>query len=951
MRAQFYTYGNDPASVTWSTIETPTYRILYPRGADSLARSYALSLERAVQPVSSSIGYAPNAAYRKKMPVVLHNFTAYSNGMVTWMPRRMELLTRPEAYSPTAMPWQDMLAAHESRHVSQMQFANMQGFRFWNVLLGQIGTGAISSAYCGPAFDEGDAVATETALSQAGRGRDGSFLEYFRASFADGDYRNWWQWRYSSQKRFTPDHYKLGYITFAGMRTVFDEPDFTKRYYERISAHKGVAFNNFAKTVKDVSGLSFKDAFGRICEQLDSTWTADAAARGPFMESGQFSADTRLFTEYRGLERRGSTLFAIRSGIAETSELVYFLPDGSMRKVCAFSGTTSGLQYSPQDHRLYWSEYRPDLRWSLKSSSDIRYYDADGSIRTLTHGRYYYNPAPSPDGRMLAVTEYPADGGSRISLISSADGSQLRSYIAPDGLQVTESAWVEGRLYTAALSNEGFGIYEADGFGCVLAPMHIAINHLRVHGGQLVFTSDLNGVNELYSLDPADGSLMQLSSNFNGGNDFTFVDGDLYFTSLESDGRKIFKSSEAALTARRVGPEQAYRYGMAEKLSVGESGRIDPDFTTEISEPRNYSKLAHLFSFHSWAPVYFDYDSVSDLSFETICHSAGAGAMAFFQNGLSTMSGNVGVKLMYNELGLRPSAHAKMSYSGLYPIIELSADLNDRTSESTVFYREEETIKSETAGTGRPFLQAHARIYVPMNLSSGGWQRGFVPQARYDFSNDLYQGKYLSRAGGSVRAYAMKSVPQSCIYPRLGIGVELGGAFRPGLTDLLISNAYGFVYAYLPGIAKTHGIRISATAQKHIGRAIFADSYANTAPRGFGGLAARSISAYGNQVKLSFDYAMPFAAVDWTWLCPLAYIRNFELTPHIDLSLFQSPSARKSGSLYSAGADLAVRMGNLAWIPYDTRAGICFDYNGGQSFKDIADARRTSIRLLFSIDF
>ena len=43
--AQFFQSGSDPFGA-WSTIGTPHYRILYPRGLDSLARTYILDLEK-----------------------------------------------------------------------------------------------------------------------------------------------------------------------------------------------------------------------------------------------------------------------------------------------------------------------------------------------------------------------------------------------------------------------------------------------------------------------------------------------------------------------------------------------------------------------------------------------------------------------------------------------------------------------------------------------------------------------------------------------------------------------------------------------------------------------------------------------------------------------------------------------------------------------------------------
>ena len=60
--AQFHTMGDDPGSVRWNSIETPTYRVIYPRGLDSLGRAYAIALERAAGPVGATVGARPNAA-------------------------------------------------------------------------------------------------------------------------------------------------------------------------------------------------------------------------------------------------------------------------------------------------------------------------------------------------------------------------------------------------------------------------------------------------------------------------------------------------------------------------------------------------------------------------------------------------------------------------------------------------------------------------------------------------------------------------------------------------------------------------------------------------------------------------------------------------------------------------------------------------------------------------
>ena len=955
-KAQFYSYGNDRGSLKWSQIQTRTYRVVYPRGLDSLARVYALNLEKVAAPVSGSIGYRPNEAFRKKMPVILHPYSASANGMVSLVPRRMELLTNPEMYGTEVLPWVQDLCIHESRHVSQLQFAREGGWRFWNVLIGEFGAGALSAIYCGPAFFEGDAVMAETALTGAGRGRSADFLEYMRASFSEGQYRDYWKWRYGSQNRYTPDYYKVGYITMAGMSTMFGEPDFTKRYYQRLDAHHGVAFNNFQKTVRDVSGMKFKDAFSRICENLDSTWRADALSRGPFTQAQAVTSDKRLHTEYSSLQEYGNSILALRKGISETASLVRIWPDGSEEKLRGFASTTSTLHVNPDDGRVYWTEYRRDPRWSLESYSDVRFLDPEGKVRTLTKGHRYFNPAPC--GTVVAVVELLPDGSQTVTVLDSGTGEAIEVTGVPDGLQAVETAWLGGRLYVSAISEEGSGIYQVSDFKRIFAAGKVKIKRLSACAERLVFLSDLNGVDEIYSLEPASGEFLQLTSSPNGTGDFAFAADTLYFTTLHSTGRNVFKTPQSSLLFRPAIPSDNYRYEMADKLSGDEKIPVPESFSTPVSGPSDYSKLGHAVKIHSWLPLYFNCDDVSSLSFETIYQSAGLGATAFFQNELSTLSGLAGIKVDPSS-GWRPSGHLKLTWSGLYPVLEAQVDFNDRLAQETeIKLNEGNEISMDTVPVeGKPRVYASLKAYIPLNFSSGGWNRGLVPQLNLAVSNDsrTFDGKSVNSSyfTASLRAYTMRDIPSSCIYPRPGIGAEAGYAARPGFSDVFCANAYAFLYGYLPGLTDTHGIKLTASLQKHVSDGFLCETHMKTTPRGFSNLSASYMSAYPLQSKFTVDYALPFAPVDWSWMCPVTYVRNFELALHADGAWYKA--SRSSTSLFSVGADLTAHLGNFLWIPYDTRIGVEYEYLGGAGFGALQEGGREtvphSVGLLFSIDF
>ena len=94
-QAQFFTAGDDPGCRRWYSIESENYRIIYPRGLDSLARVYAREMERFRKPVGLTSGYLPGECIRGKMPVVLHAYNSVSNGSVAWAPKRMDAYTMP----------------------------------------------------------------------------------------------------------------------------------------------------------------------------------------------------------------------------------------------------------------------------------------------------------------------------------------------------------------------------------------------------------------------------------------------------------------------------------------------------------------------------------------------------------------------------------------------------------------------------------------------------------------------------------------------------------------------------------------------------------------------------------------------------------------------------------------------------------------------------------------
>lgn len=950
--AQFHTWGADPGGLRWNQIETPTYRVVYPRGLDSLARIYALTLERAASPVGSSLGILPNAAYANRMPVILHPWTSYSNGLVTLAPRRMDLLTVPDAFPHEVTPWVRQLGIHESRHVAQLQAGAMKPFRWLNILTGQLASGAIAAIYGGPAFFEGDAVVAETALTHTGRGRSADFLEYYRVSFAAGDRRDFWRWRYGSQRYYTPDYYRAGYLAVGGIRATFDVPDLSARFYRRVTGH-GVAFMNWDKTVREATGLHFKDAFAAVCDTLQQFWAKDELARGPFLQTKPVTAVPRRFTEYSGLDRRGDYLYAVRQGITQPDRLVRIYPDGTVKPGVLLGYRVSGPESGGPLDRTYWSEVVRDVRWPLRSYSIIRSFDGK-TARKLTRKTRYFNPVPAPHEPVLSVIEYPVDGTSRVVLLDAENGSRLRDWQAPEGMQVVEATWVGDELYASAITDAGAGLYRvAGGFAPVLDPAPVSINALWALDGKLMFSSDLTGVQELYALDPSDGRVERLTNLRFGGLDFNENADTLYFSVLQPEGRMVHKVAWSELQPVAADFTQLPKYPFAEELAAGEKDAIDWDAPVEVSEPKPYNKLAHLFRFHSWLPFYFHFDSVDNLSMKTLSQDVGLGATAFWQNDLGSGYGFAGYHAAPVDGVWRHSLHASFTYTGLYPVIEASMDFGER--EAFEYYVEKDVwmrpVRLKSLGQGTPSVSGELKVYIPWNFTSGGWQRGIVPTVSLLWNNDRYaDGSAMCRTVLNLRGFIMQHKAESQVYPRLGVGAELAYSFR-WVPGLLTPTAFGFLYGYLPGLHETHGLHWSVLYSRSF-NGMFGEVFAATTPRGFQTSVMQWQASYPSRFKASLDYKLPLIPVDRALLGPVAYLRNFELTLHGDYSAFSSNLEKCA--LYSVGADLAAVLGNLLWIPFPTRIGVSYNYNGGPTYSKLVErglpVHRHTFSLVFSVE-
>lgn len=982
---QYVINGGTPASVRWRQIKGDTYKVVYPQDADSLAKRYLWLLEENNKAVMLGLGGIKPV----KMPVILYNGTANSNGMVVWTPKRMELYTLPMRYS-YPIRWEEQLAVHEGRHVGQMTHFTKGIYKFASVLLGEQAP-SIGVGLYGPRWLlEGDAVIAETELTNSGRGRNAEFMEYYRAAFLEGDIRNWDRWRRGSYKKYSPGIYPVGYLVNS-----------TARYRTGNYEYAGDVLENSVKRFYDfklytkVAGTSPKKMFRDGQQMMTGIWKEELAHRGAITEPQQILEKRgRGYAEYRSPVVIGKdSLLYIKYSLNKGTQLV-LVQEGKEQVLRGMASSVEEMRHS--GGKLYFTENVSSSRWSnavygrlysldLKkllgaSTSREGAFGEPGDLPESVSGivklsgREYYK-SPDVKGDTLLVEEYFPQGGSAVVLMDAGNGEVLERIPAPFGGEISEAVFAGNDIYTLAITDLGLGLFKWNGSGeweRVIAEQAAGIENLRggvLESGEpvLYFVSDIDGVRNVYMLDLAGGELCRLTNSLYGASEAYLNGGELYYSSLETGGK--FPVKVAVGEAQECGSEYdpvfadgqlwgMYRYKVAEELSrqartalrekgvlasdqvIGERNGIsivgykvsEKEFGDSV-EVRNYSKIGHLFKVHSWAPVYYNVDRIMESDYDNLYHVVSAGATVYSQNTLGTAVSMLGYS--YHD-GLH-GGHLKFKYTGWLPVLQVSADVNGDERYNTSIVRDSVGVKSVATLASGPLVELGGLAYLPFTFNSHGWQRGLTPQIRWDFNNNGYydSGKkgfiYMNAVTPALQFYVMRDRAYAGIYPRWGIGgiAKLRYAINGG--ENFGSAASFYMYGYLPGIGATHGIKIAAGVQKQNveGKNYFLGNMVSM-PRGY------KESIYGEQYYLgTFEYAFPVYLGDIS-IWRLAYLKRLQVIPFADYAISRtrvmtsasSPATRmRNTALYSCGADMLVSLAPFI-LGFECSVGVRYSYNG-----------------------
>ncbi|MFI3316685.1 MAG: hypothetical protein SNF93_03790 [Rikenellaceae bacterium] len=919
--AQYYSWGSDRASISWSRIETQDVSVIFPDTALMNARRM-LSYIDAVQPYEN-FGFKYPAM---NLPFVVHADNFSSNGMVMWMPLRVEFLSTP-AIDSYSMPWVKQLVAHEYRHAVQYNNLNRSTIKAFNYLLGQQGA-AVSLLFAPLYALEGDAVMLETNMSTYGRGLQPSFTMGYRA-LADEllDRRNYMKWRCGSYIQDIPNHYNMGYQMMSYAYDRYGE-NILDRSFEYISRNPQfiLPYNIALRKFYDTSTKElFYDTFSELIELWDEA--SDVENSAEIVTSGE---KNNFITYSHPLSIIDGELLLLRSDYKEPSQFVLFNPETLEHSELAHTGAVS-TRPSYAGGRVWWTEYRRSALFAQDVNSQLCYMDlSDGRPRAFKGAKNALYPTPIGDSaRHIAYVEYDPSG--RYSVVELGDDKVLKTIGIPFPNEVHAMAWdnTTERLYIIVTGDDGMWIEQQTehGFAPITTPAYISLSNLTARDGKLYFGSIASGKDEVHSLDIASGTELQLSQSTYGSFQGSAVDSQLYMTTYDRFGyhlsRQDLDSSICQVSYSKVPKNQVN--AEHRKWGVINLDTVKFDLQTEESsqdekDAKKYRKGTHLFNLHSWTPFRFDpFNILSEMTLDV-----GLGATLISQNLLSSCEGF----LAYGWDRYQGSVlNAGLNYDGLGVDLSLSATYGGEQNVYLLDPSQYDLKKYNSVGVSaslplyfsRGYNYSWLQFYTGWSYSNGlvptglGVVEQFNPETGFMetglYCDDIVTGLNKLSAGVSYSSYAM-SASHDMTTP-LGYSLSVSYALDPFNSDF--SHLYSlYAKLFTPGLARNNSFTLAAAYQDSVGGFELDGynplSYVSSVlmPRGYSYLDVSN----NNYFAARTEYKFPVSYPDFD-MFNLVYFKRLALGFGLDYAQYQ-PYAALRESIYSYGVDFIVDLNAIS---------------------------------------
>ncbi len=822
--------------------------------ADKFGRVFA----SVSKPVTASM-----KAVIRTLPVILHPYASFSNGSSILAPRRIELFPK----QPIALETNEFipqLVIHEARHFAQMENLNSGVTKIAGYLLGDQAQSIILGIHVPGWLLEGDAVLTETLLSEAGRGRIASFMQPLRSRLIDNKDLSYDRVLFGSYRDVLPNQYLYGYFLTARGRMLADPMLWS-------DALRQIGRNPF--NVKGLSGITrpktgyrFSKLFVETLDWLHDYWTDPSKSVSGQPGLNPLAGDTLTYMNYfRPQQFDDQGIICLKKSLVDLPAFVVITPD-NQEHIIARPGLIEDAGFSYNNRKILWAELIEDPRWPSRSWSEIMIYDCKSREKVrLTRGQRYFSPVFSQSGDSIAAINERPDGTSLIEILDTKTGNVLKSASDPSGNHFSYLCWGLGpqEVYAITTGPAGRTLVRLDLASgkqqTILYAGMVDITSPVVSGDWIYIAGPVRTTQGLYRVNRKTGILEIVFGHRHGINYLSKNGEELYFSVYSSFGYRPVKVNFSDLHGTPVGRVAPLEEPVTDIIqrAEGEFPIFYQDSAQQFKK-QHYSKITHFLRLHSWSPVFVNPDS----------YQISPGIVLMSQNDLSNLTCWAGYQ--FNKPDLSHNLVASVRYTGIYPAIELDYSRKYRN------FGEVTDTSKPRMGAYQQFLRAGAGI--PLNFSSGAWTRKMQPTLFFEQIAYLNEGAPDTRsvwlAGGSFSASVLRNLCYRDLFPKWGYSMKLS-LFKAYRGEESIMNSTARLMLYFPGLLPNSSLRILNSASM-VGMGLM-PAMVEDYPRG------RLYAVSNNAYNLKVDYALPIAYPDYslTWII---YIKRVKADFFFDAS-------------------------------------------------------------------
>ena len=913
-----------PLGLHWKMIHSEYYDIIFPEAIYGDALRVANTLDHVYKPLYTSLQKKP-----KRYSVILSNQITESNAYVAWAPRKAEFFSTPPQGSFLGTgDWYSMLAIHEGRHMVQYDKFNSGLVLMTYIIFGQMGP-AIYTMYLFPLWWwEGDAVCSETALSNVGRGRLPEFNRDLRTILLSGKKYNYFKAYNLSYKDYYPNHYVLGYHMIAHLRNTDDENVLSK-IAKRTTRSFFIPYPLNRGLHKETKYRSVRYLYASTMQDLDSLWNnqLDGLTFNDYTKWGTKKKD--CWTNYNFPQYlNDSSIIVQKYGLDHVLSLVELNKDGKEHKLLKFSPTEQ-IRASYANGRITWSEMVPDVRWGNRDFSVVKLYDVNtGRQKRITSRGKLFAPSLSNDGKRIVTVEFSTDRKCTLAILDAETGNELQRLPNPENRFITTPSWnTEGNkiVFVSQIANRKYlTIQNTDG----TIEKDINFNNENITNPvffdrYILYNSPYSAIDNIYAINIATLNRYQITCDKFGA----------YYPAISPDGKRVsyatyhengFNAAEMRLDTsswKKINEVEVHDIGyykpLVSKEKVGDVISNIPDNQYEIHNYPWFHKLVP----HSWTllplPPFVSLTTYSN----DLLNNTFIGVSGMFDGNENT----------YNVGGA-------VSYSGFFPIINAGVTYATRSDSSTVYkFKDTWTEKTANVGITLPFDFSRSIHTTKIELSANlaykqvigkdviFYNEGDVNEG--DMKTITYQLSFLHAVQGSVRDFNPPFAQQlMASYTNTPMGGNYRGDF------LSVRSAF-----YFPGFFKHHSIRICGNFeyQKATYDYIFQSNF--LFPRGY------TAYAFPYLAVASADYAFPIAYPDLS-LRHFFYIKRVKGDLYYDYGIGALNINSNRYTFRSTGAVMA-----MDFIPFSLPPSVELEF--GVRFSYLIDNSNTVIEPVFSIYF